>query len=53
MPDSLKELFELITSLQPFEKIEIKLKDNEAGNIVFTRTSTYRAEYKIVVDREQ
>ena len=40
-------LIERIRHLQPYEKIEIKLKDNRVGDVVVTITTNTRVEYAI------
>lgn len=41
------QIIQLIRELRPYEKIEIKLKDNKPGEIVCTITSNIRKEYAI------
>lgn len=41
------QIIQLIRELKPYEKIEIKLKDNRPGEIVCTVTSNLRIEYAI------
>lgn len=41
------QILEAIRGLRPYEKMEIKLKDNRPGEIVITITSNQRIEYAI------
>ncbi len=41
------QIIQVIRDLRPYEKIEIKLKDNKPGEIVCTVTSNIRKEYAI------
>jgi hypothetical protein len=41
------EIIQEIRSLRPYEKIEIKLKDNKQGEVVCITTSNKRKEYAI------
>ncbi len=41
------QIVQLIRELKPYEKIEIKLKDNKPGEVVITVTSNIRKEYAI------
>ena len=38
----LAQLLQIVQTLRPYEKIEIKLDNNELGKISFTRTSTLK-----------
>lgn len=41
------EILNLIRCLKPYERIEIKLKDNKPGELIITITSNQRIEYAI------
>lgn len=41
------QVIKVIRDLKPYEKIEIKLKDNRPGEVVITITSNQRLEYAI------
>lgn len=41
-----QELIEMIRELEPYEQIDIKLKDNKYGEVVYTKTSKIRKEIK-------
>lgn len=41
------QIIKVIRELKPYEKIEIKLKDNRPGEVVITITSNQRLEYAI------
>lgn len=41
------QILQIIRDLKPYEKMEIKLKDNRPGEIIVTVTSNLRIEYAI------
>jgi nitrate reductase NapAB chaperone NapD len=41
------QIIQVIRDLKPYEKIEIKLKDNKPGEVVVIITSNKRMEYAI------